>query len=45
MIDDLLYLNVIDKRIYNCIGISIKREVIEGLLFREKIPLTDRLLI
>ena len=36
MIDDLLYLNVIDKRIYNCIGISIKREVIEGLLFREK---------
>ena len=36
MIDDLLYLNVIDKRIYNCIGIGIKGEVIEGLLFREK---------
>ena len=29
MIDDLLYLNIIDKRLYNCIGIGIKEETIE----------------
>ena len=36
LIDDLLYLNIIDQRIYNCIGIGIKEETLEGLLFREK---------
>jgi len=35
-IEDLLYLNKIDERIYNCIGMGVKEEVIEGLLFREK---------
>ena len=35
-IEDLLYLNSIDERIYNCIGIGIKEEVVEGMLFREK---------
>jgi len=36
LIDDLLYLNIIDQRLYNCIGIGIKEETLEGLLFREK---------
>ena len=35
-IEDLLYLNKIDERIFNCIGMGVKEEVIEGLLFREK---------
>ena len=35
-IEDLLYLNEIDQRIYNCIGIGVKEESLEGLLFKEK---------
>ena len=35
-IEDRLYLNKIDERIYNCIGIGVKEETLEGLLFREK---------
>ena len=35
-IEDRLYLNQIDERIYNCIGSGVKEETLEGLLFREK---------
>ncbi len=35
-IDDLLYINDIDDRIYRCIGIGLNEERLEGLLFREK---------
>ena len=35
-IEDILYLNEIDQRIYNCIGIGVKEESLEGLLFKEK---------
>lgn len=35
-IEDRLYLNQIDERIYNCIGIGVKEEALESLLFREK---------
>ena len=35
-IEDPLYLNEIDQRIYNCIGIGVKEESLEGLLFKEK---------
>ena len=35
-IENLLYLNTIDERIYKCIGIGVKQEVVEGILFREK---------
>ena len=35
-IEDRLYLNQIDERIYNCIGVGVKEETLEGLLFREK---------
>ena len=36
LIEDLLYLNEIDERLYTCIGIGVKEERIEGFLFREK---------
>ena len=36
LIEDRLYLNEIDQRIYNCVGMGVKEEVLEGLLFREK---------
>ena len=35
-IEDLLFLNEIDQRIYNCIGMGVKEESLEGLLFKEK---------
>ena len=35
-IEDLLFLNKIDQRIYNCIGMGVKEESLEGLLFKEK---------
>jgi len=36
LVEDLLYLNDIDKRLYTCIGIGLKEERVEGLLFRER---------
>ena len=35
-IEDLLFLNEIDQRIYNCIGMGVKEESLEGQLFKEK---------
>ena len=35
-IEDLLYLNDIDKRLFTAIGIGLKEDRIEGLLFRER---------
>ncbi|HCU89242.1 MAG TPA: hypothetical protein DGR97_04845, partial [Gammaproteobacteria bacterium] len=38
LVDDLLYVNDIDNRIYSCIGIGLERDKLEMLLFREKNP-------
>ena len=36
LIDNLAYKNEIDQRLYNCIGLGLAEEKIEGMLFREK---------
>ena len=36
LIDNLVYKNEIDQRLYNCIGLGLYEEKIEGMLFREK---------
>ena len=36
LIEDLAYTNNIDERLYNCIGLGLSEEKIEGMLFRER---------
>ena len=36
LIDKLAYKNEIDQRLYNCIGLGLSEEKIEGMLFRER---------
>jgi len=36
LVDDLLYINDIDNRIYNCIAIGLEEQKLQELLFREK---------
>ena len=38
LVDDLMYINEIDDRIYSCIGVGLEVEKLEVLLFREKNP-------
>ena len=42
LIDDLLYLNIIDQRLYNCIGIGIKdrkKRIIHGYIVKKLKPI------
>ena len=36
LIEDLAYINDIDERLYNCLGLGLSEEKIEGMLFRER---------
>ena len=36
LIDNLVYKNEVDQRLYNCIGLGLSEEKIEGMLFRER---------
>ena len=36
LIDNLAYKNEVDQRLYNCIGLGLSEEKIEGMLFRER---------
>ena len=36
LIDDLAYVNEVDQRLYNCIGLGLIEEKIEEVLFRER---------
>ena len=36
LIDNILYKNEVDQRLYNCIGLGLSEEKIEGMLFRER---------
>ena len=36
LIDNLTYKNEVDQRLYNCIGLGLSEEKIEGMLFRER---------
>ena len=36
LIDNLVYKNEVDQRLYNCIGLGLSEEKIESMLFRER---------
>ena len=36
LIDKIAYKNEVDQRLYNCIGLGLSEEKIEGILFRER---------
>ena len=36
LIDDRAYINDIDQRLYNCIGLGLVEDKVEGILFRER---------
>ncbi len=36
LIDNLAYKNEVDQRLYNCIGLGLSEEKIEGMLFQER---------